>query len=674
MLVSWTWLSRYLDLNMTPEEVANALSLSGLNHEETKIVNGEVVIDLEVTSNRSDCLSHIGVAREIAVLFDKPLRCDDPQPAVSRESISSVAQVSIDNAAACSRYTARLLRDCRVKPSPAWLADSLSSIGIGVVNNIVDITNYVMFECGQPLHAFDFDRIAGQQIVVRAGRQGEKLQAIDHKEYTLDPSMCVIADADHAVAIAGVMGGARSEVSTDTKNILLESAIFSPMWVRRTARALKLHSPSSFRFERKINPAGVDWASRRACELILELAGGELLSGSLDVGDTVKPRDAVPLRLSQIERILGICVDRGEVIRILAALGCYVDAKESATLSIVPPQWRHDLSREVDMIEEVARIHGYDNIPEDCPIAVVPSAKRDVDHAMEKVRTVLGAAGIHEAMTPSVVTEGLDNAVRSWTELAALETLTPLLKGANRLRRSLLPSLLQSRADNWTAAGVEANLFEIAHIYLPASSAHELPEEAISLGIVSGMDFYAAKGIVAAILSRLGCRETLSVAAVASLPGFAQQESVCLRFGELTIGYLGAVDKSVNQRWKLPGKTIMIELNLGKLLQFASLVPQHQKVSHFPSVERDLNLIVAENVLWSDLESSVRDSLTAGLANVRYRETYRAPEKDGPHTKRVLLSVELRREDGTLTGEEADGMIQAILAKCAAERGAKLLA
>ncbi len=673
MLVSWTWLSRYLDLSMSHEALADALSLSGLNHEETLDKAGEIVIDLEVTSNRGDCLSHIGVAREISVLYDKLLQLPNPLPQETSLAAQEVAKVRIDYPESCSRYTARLIKGCKVKSSPAWLANSLKAIGIGAVNNIVDITNYVMMECGQPLHAFDLAKLAGPEICVRRAKAGETLEAIDHKSYLLDASMCVIADAKSAVAVAGVMGGASTEVSPSTRDLLIEAAIFSPMSVRQTARGLKLHSPSSFRFERRVDPAGVDWASRRACELILELAGGELLQGVLEAGTAAESKSPVVLRLSQIERILGIQVDRQIVVRILTALGCNIAEPQADPLSIVAPSWRHDLSREADMIEEIARIHGYDKIPENSPISVVPSARRDWDHAMDKVRLVMSSAGISEAMTPSVVTESLDQAMSPWTDRSALETITPLLKGANRLRRSLLPSLLQSRADNWTAATLEANLYEISHVYLPGSGPHELPREQTNIGVVSGQDYHGMKGLVETLVNRMGCSATLSVQPTTS-PGFDPLRSANITLGEHLLGYLGHIDKSLAQRWKLPSQTCVAELALDVLLQYSTLVPQFRSISPYPSIERDLNLIVAESIRWMDIESSTRAAVGHELASVQYRETYRAPEKDGANTKRLLFSVQLRRDTATLTGEEADAMIAAIIDRCTKEHGAKLLA
>jgi phenylalanyl-tRNA synthetase beta chain len=260
MLTSKSWLNEYVDLSMPLEELIHRLTMSGLNHDGTEFVDDDVQLNLEVTSNRPDCLGHIGIAREIATLYGKKLQVPDPQPPTRGQSIGDVCQVRIENPQTCFRYTARLIRGVRVEPSPAWMQNRLKTLGIGIVNNIVDITNYVMFECGQPLHAFDFQKIGGKQIIVRNARPSEKLIAIDHREYSLSEEMCVIADAAKPLALGGVMGGADSEVSDSTTDVLIEAAYFEQLAIRNTARALNLHSPSSFRFERDVDSANLDWA------------------------------------------------------------------------------------------------------------------------------------------------------------------------------------------------------------------------------------------------------------------------------------------------------------------------------------------------------------------------------------------------------------------------------
>jgi len=680
MLVSWKWLSRYVELPADREALESRLSMSGLNHEATLMPGDnddlepdDFCIDLEVTSNRGDCLGHIGVAREIAVLYDRELKLPNPQVSVSGTKVDSLLAVENLFTDACPRYSARLIQGVKIGPSPDWMQRALKAIGIGVVNNVVDATNYVMMECGQPLHAFDYDKLVDKKIVVRPAHAKETITAIDHRQYELDASMCVIADGKKACAVAGVMGGADSEVTESTKNLVIEAAVFIPLSVRRTARQLKLHSPSSYRFERRVDPAGVDWASRRVCDLIIQAAGGQLADGVIDTAPEVPPRDPVVLRLSQLERLLGIEIPAETVDRILTALGCSNSGKVSVgSGAYTPPSWRHDLTREADLIEEVARIHGYDKIPEDSSIPVTPSSKRLFDAATERIRTVLVSAGISEAMTPSVVTKKLDASLSPWTERPALTTQTAMLKGAKTLRRTLLPSLLQARANNWAAASLHADLFEIAHIYVPSESGTELPEELYAVGFAVGSDFFQAKGIVELLCHSLGIDDMVSVQPCERV-GFVPGQVVGLSLGDSQLGYLGVVEPKMLKQWKLPAPVIVAELSIAALLEKAQLVPQQQLVSMFPIIERDLNFVMKETVRWNELENLVRSAVGEPLKAVMYRETYRDQEKDGRDKKRILLTVQLQRDDATLSGDEADAMVQSVIDHCKEKLGAELL-
>ncbi len=683
MLVALKWLTKYIDLPMDHEELAQRLSLAGLNHESTDVIDNQIVIDLEITSNRGDCLGHLGVAREIGVLFG--LETCFPTPVLQENGppIGDLLSVRNQFEEACPRYTARVIQGVQVGPSPEWLVEALQSVfwkrrldgtieRYQSINNVVDATNYVLMECGQPLHAFDYSKIADKQVVVRPAANQEIMHAIDHKDYTLDPSVCVIADSTHPSAIAGVMGGASSEVSESTTDLVIEAAVFTPLSIRRTARKLKLHSPSSYRFERKVDPVGVEWASRRVCELIVELAGGTVAAGMIDTAPEIPTRAPVVLRASQLERILGIKLDVGEMTRILEALGCQSGSLEGDAVAYTPPSWRHDLTREADLVEEVARIHGYDKIPDDSPIPVAPSAKRTFDTAMGKIRGVLTASGISEAMTPSVVTEKLDQSISPWTDRPALKTQVAMLKGAKTLRRSLIPSLLEGRAKNWASASLEADLFEIAHLYLPNEGDDALPTEHYSLALVTGQDFYSLKGVLETLCQRLGVDVALDVKTVDRI-GFPARGCVQLVLGDQTLGYLGIVDPKVVKSWKLPNAVCAAEVSLEVLLEHSQLVPQQKAISMFPSVQRDLNFVVSESVAWREMEQVVRAAVGDSLAKITYRETYRDAKKDGNDRKRVLMTVELQRHDETLSGEQADSLVNEVIVACQKNLSAELL-
>ncbi|WP_425615182.1 phenylalanine--tRNA ligase subunit beta [Anatilimnocola sp. NA78] len=673
MLVSWKWLQEYVTLTVSPAELTQRLMMAGLNHESTEPaagVPGDFCIDLEVTSNRPDCLGHIGVAREAAVLLGQQLKVPQPAPKSAGEPIEKSVKIQIDAPELCPRYSARLIRGVKVKPSPAWLVERLQTIGQPAINNVVDVTNYVLMECGQPLHAFDFRKLAGGQIIVRRANHEEQFPAIDHKTYTLGSEMCVIADAARPVALAGVMGGGETEVGPDTVDVLIESAQFAPLAVRGASRKLKLASDSSYRFERGTDPAGVDWASLRACELILQLAGGELAPGVIDLGPKVPAPQPIVLRLSQLKRILGIEIPAAEVQRILAALGCAISSVNATSLTATAPTWRRDLTREIDLIEEAARIHGYDKIPEDIGVPMAPSHKSDHDRVLQKVRHVMTAAGFDEALTTSVVSEAWSNAFSPWTHAASLVCNQPMLKGADRLRRSIVPSLLESRRLNESLGCDTSQLFETARIYLPLQNS--LPHEQWSLAAVSGQDYLSLKGVVESVLARVNPALHLEVVDYRHPLLLADQASE-LRLAGQRFGYLGKLSPAGLKQFGLRREATIVEFDLAALVPLAVLTPQYQPQISFPAIARDLNLVVDEPLRWSQLAATVKAAAGERLQGISYLDTYRDAEKDGTGKKRLLFSVQLRSAERTLTGEEADGIIQRIVTSCQEMHGAKLL-
>ena len=671
MLVSWKWLQEYVALSITPAELTHRLMMAGLNHESTEPKDGgDFCIDLEITSNRPDCLGHIGVAREASVLLGQPLKVPQPAPKTAGEPIEKSAQIRIDAPELCPRYSARLLRGVKVKSSPSWLVQRLATIGQPAINNVVDVTNYVLMECGQPLHAFDFKKLAGGQIIVRRATNNEEFPAIDHKTYTLTSDMCVIADARRPVALAGVMGGLDTEVSPATTDVLIEAAQFAPLAVRGASRKLKLSSDSSYRFERGTDPAGVDWASLRACELILQLGGGELAPGVIDLGPAYAQPQPIVLRLSQLKRVLGIEIPAQEVERIIAALGCTISKSSAATLTATAPTWRRDLTREIDLIEEAARIHGYDKIPEDIRVPMATSHKSDSDRVLHKVRSVFTAAGYDEALTTSVVPEAWSSAFSPWTHAAPLVCNQPMLRGADRLRRSIVPSLLESRRVNESLGNETSHLFETARIYLPLENS--LPHEQWTLAAVSGQDFLTVKGILETVLERVAPECILE--AVDFKHPLLQADQACeLKLSGKRWGFLGKLSPAGLKQFGLRRDALIAEFDLGSLVPLAVLTPQHQQISPFPAIARDLNLVVDEAVRWSQLSASVKGAAGERLQAVRYLDTYRAPDKDGPGKKRLLLSVQLRSAERTLTGEEADQIVERIVASCGEMHGAVLL-
>jgi len=670
MLVSWNWLKQYIRLDMPVNELETRLMMAGLNHESTSEIDGDLVIDLEVTSNRPDCLGHLGIAREVSALWGRPVQLPAAAPRESATPVGSLTSVVVECPQWCPRYTARVIRGVTVKPSPDWLARRLKSLGLSRINNIVDITNYVLMECGQPLHAFDLNRLHEKRIVVRDARPGETLAAIDHRTYPLQPGMCVIADADHPVGLAGVMGGAESEITSTTTDLLIESAEFDPMNIRATSRALKLKSDSSYRFERGVDPIGVEWASRRCCELILELAGGELAAGLLDVGRQPPPRAPIVLRFAQLTRILGIDIPVERVRTILNCLGLQEQSAGPLQVTVIPPAWRRDLTREIDLVEEVARIHGYEHIPEDVPVPMAPSHKSDADRVLEKIRHVLTALGYDEALTLSAVQKPWSESFSPWSERPPLKAIWPIGEGADLLRRSLVPSLLGARQENEAVGNPVIELFEVAKVYLPR--ANELPEEPWMLTLCSGSDYFHLKGTLETLLESLNPSAELEVQPV-ELPLLEADRSVVLKCQGQLLGYLGEVTSAGRALFDLQKNVTVAELRLSVLQAAALLVPKYRPQSKYPASTRDLNFIVGEKILWSEVAACVRQQAGPLCEELRYLETYRG--KNLPEgCKSLLLRLSFRGQDQTLTSEQIDATVQAVIQACRQQLGAELSA
>jgi len=738
MIISYEWLRQYVPLaGLSVDEFALRMMMAGFNHESTTAVGDDYAVDLEITSNRPDCLGHIGLAREAAVIFGSPLTLPAAAPTETGPAVDALAALQVDAPQRCPRYIARVIRGVKVGPSPAWLVKCLATIGQPTVNNVVDITNYVLMESGQPLHAFDLAKLRGKKIIVREAKTGEKFAAINHKEYTLEPGMTVIADAERPVAIAGIMGGVDSEVSTSTVDLLIESADFDPLSIRNAARKLALRSDSSYRFERGVDPEGVEWASRRCCELILELCGGELATGTLDVGEKPAPRDAVTLRLAQLKRIIGIDIPVGEVLRILTSLGLRPqfgaaglditlvkdagntvavdhttklneaemrqlnDAFEKRDLdairklaearkdtveiltttdastpsvTVIPPSWRRDLSREIDLIEEAARIYGYDKIPEDVGVPMAPSARTDEDRVLNKIRHVLTACGFDEALTISVVDDALSTSFSPWTDAAPLALQMPILERADKLRRSLVPSLLKARRDNEAVGNRTIELFETAKVYLPRAG--HLPQEELMLGLTSGAEkpnaFFALKGTIEAIVAALAPAAQLETRPTTQ-PLFVADRACELVLAGKSLGVLGEVAPASLKKFELRGKTVVAELKIAELIKAAVLVPRYVPTPDYPAIERDINLVVDESVRWNDIATTVRGCGGDTLESLDLKgEPFRDTQKLGPGKKSFVVTLTLRSRDRTLTNTEADELRTRVVEECGKSFGAIL--
>ncbi len=703
MIVSWNWLQDYVTLDSPPAEVAERLMMAGLNLESIESQGDDQAIDLEVTSNRPDCLGHIGVAREASVLFNKPLTIPPANVKSNGQPIEQATSVAIECPDLCPRYVARLIRGVKIGPSPKWLRERLEAIGITPINNVVDVTNYCLMESGQPFHAFDFDKLRGGHIVVRRPKPGEKIQAIDHNEYTLTPDMCAICDAERPVAVAGVMGGAATEISTSTKNVLIEVADFSSMSIRATARKLNLHSPSSYRFERGVDAHQMDWASRRCCELIQQVAGGELLEGSIWAGQPpAAERPIVSIRPNQFRRILGIDVPPDESHRILVALGlkpcspgpCGLEDSDQVgdqpshkglgdsdgTRHYLAPSWRRDLSREADLIEEVARIHGYDKIPEDVFVPLSLSEKSLTERVLDRIRDALTAAGFFETITLSFVSSELADLIVGWDSVPThsdgrdgvptyLSVDHSSRRQENTLRQSLIPSLLVVRRDNERHGNFNAKLFETAGVYLAARPGDPTAEPR-RVAFVTGGSFVEAKGVVETLAHRINPHSLVTVRPNDQLHFVPGRGAEVLLNGQ-SLGWLGELSRDVTDKLDLRDAVIAAELDLATLEAAPNLVPTFAELPRFPSISRDLNFVIDESVTWEALLEVVRSAAGPSLDGTMFGGQYRGQQIPA-NKKSYLLTIAFRAADRTLTNEEVDAAVKSVINACTEKLGAAL--
>jgi phenylalanyl-tRNA synthetase beta chain len=655
--------------------------MTGLNHETTSDVEGDLAIDLEVTSNRPDCLGHIGIAREAAVVLGREVTIPEVKYPTGTPGAAESTRVEVSCPDLCPRYIARVIRGVKIGPSPEWMRRRLATCGVRAINNVVDVTNYVLLEASQPLHAFDLDKLAEHRIVVRRARPGETIVAIDQKRYELQKDMCVIADANRAVAVAGVMGGFDTEVNDGTTNLLIESAEFDPLSVRRTSRALGLSSPSSYRFERGIDPAGVEWASRRCCQLITETAGGVVADGAVVVEQPIGSRTPIVLRFGQLKRILGIDVDPAEARQILVRLGLVELRHDATRVEVRPPSWRRDLEREIDLIEEVGRIHGYDHVPEDVEVPMTTAPRTESERVESAIRQTLVGAGFFEAATMSFVEQSLVECFRVWSDAKPLAVEHSSRRQENVLRQSLVPSLLVARRLNESRGTTDSELFEIARVYLPNAAGgggrraegqqrvDSLPDEPIHLALASGRDVREMKGVIENLLTQLHATATLAVQAI-DRPEFASRGAELRLDGQL-IGFLGQLSNRLAAQFDLRATCVVAELNVDRLRAAAQLIPQYRSVPNLPASQRELSLIVDDAVLWSAVESVVRSAAGPHLESIQFLDLYRG--RPIPASRKSLhFGMTFRAADRTLTHEEVDQSQQAVIAACKEKLGAEL--
>ncbi len=685
MKLSLNWLREFVDAPAEPSELRAALIGAGIGVETVTRLAGDIVFELEVTTNRPDCLSHYGVAREVATVYRKPLRAlsitvreSTPPP-----SASDAVSIEIADPDLCARYCGRVVRGVQVKPSPEWLAKRLEAIGVRSINNIADATNYVLMELGHPLHAFDLPRLRQHKIVVRRARPGEHLRTLDGVDRTLTPDNLVIADGKMPVALAGVMGGKESEISTATREVLLESAWFDPLSVRRTSKAQGMHTEASHRFERGADIEMAPVALNRTAELIAELAGGEILSGILDVYPRRREPIGILFRASEIRRHLGAEIPAEEVKRILQALGFICNPTSSKSeWQVEVPSFRVDVKREIDLVEEIARMYGYDRLPSRVRTAP-PRVERDFRREKElEISRVLTGLGYREIVAPSMA-DPAESA--RFTERAPVVLENPLSQEASAMRASAVPGMLHALRWNLDRNQHDLRLFEMGKVYeaRPAGDpAESLPKEqrVLTLGL-SGhrrtpsiheqekdkpLDFFDLKGDLESFfqafeIGSLNFETGVDVGGVRYYQGtqagrFVVQQRQLAAFGLLA--------REVIADHKLRQPVWIAEIDLEGLLQYPLKTRSFRPFSKFPAVERDFSLLLPASLKYAQLAGTV-EALHLGevksFAPVDWLASGSAPAIPAGHYS-LLLRVLFQSAERTLTGEEVDQLSRRLLA------------
>jgi phenylalanyl-tRNA synthetase beta chain len=695
MKVVYHWLKDFVDITASPADVASRLALSGTNIGSVENGPHGAVIDAEVGSNRPDCLAHYGIARELSAVYKLPLKPFTAKPAESAAKVSEAAKVEIQSPELCGRFTARVIRGAKIQPSPKWLKDRLEASGVASISNVVDISNYVMLELGNPLHTYDYDKVRDHRIVVRRAKSGEKTRTLDGIERTLDSSMSVVCDGDgsRVVGIGGVMGGADTEISFSTKNILIECAWFEPVAIRKAARFLKLHTEASTRFGRGADPEAAELASRRAAELILQLAGGELLSGVVDVYPGKRTPKKIQLTRTEFLRVMGADVRDKEIEGILSALGfapVRVGENRGAEGSLLAawectqPSWRAEVEREIDLIEEVARIHGLDKFPPRLPAARQGAQRLPKFEPEQRVRERLIGLGYREILTIPHVAEERDALFRP-ENVTPARLANPLSEEANILRSNGLVTMAAALEWNLNHGQRNVRLFEIGrHYRLEGATSVETAilnigatGEARPKGIVEGenarnYEFADLKGDLDAI-GALGGEFRWGTGG-APWAHAARRGNIALATNE--IGQAGQLARRVADKFKLRQDIFLAEIQLDPLyaaIRAAKDSRRYEPIPRFPAVERDFSLLLAEGTPFSDVVETIRALGVREITSIEAADLFRG--KNVPAGKySLLVRVTFQSREATLTDAQTSDFSAKIIAALEKNLGAQLRA
>ena len=628
------------------------------------------VVEFEITPNRPDCLSVIGLAREASATLNLPLKLHKPEVKGCEDSIENHVAVRIEAPELCPRYTARMVRNVKIAPSPEWMRERLRNSGVRPINNIVDITNYVMLEYGQPMHAFDFSCIGGKQIVVRCAKEGETLQTLDGTARALTPSMLAICDEEKPVALAGVMGGANSEIEGDTAMIVFESANFNGPSVRRTAMALGMRTEASGRFEKGLDPMGTVEAVDRACELVEMLGCGEVLQGTIDVVPNAFEQKTVKLEPEKINGLLGTEVSEAEMRRILLSLGFTLDGD-----TIYVPSWRGDVEHYSDIAEEVARFFGYNNIP-NTPLRgeTIGGGYTERQKAERKVGALARTLGFDEIITYSFISPSYYDKIRLPANSAlrdSLKILNPLGEDTSIMRTTVLPSMLEILTRNYNYRNPSVKLYELGKVYFKRPDGMADEPKMLCLGAYGAdMDFFAMKGAVESVLRGLRVENVRFVAETKNA-SYHPGRCAAVYAGDTPLGVVGEIHPLTAQNYGVDAELYAAELWLDAMLAARAGTPVYQPLPRFPAVTRDIAVTVESRIPAADLQATIRAAGGETLKACKVFDVYTgAPIPPG--FKSVAFSLVMRSDDQTLTDDHADAIMQSVLKALKAEHNAIL--
>lgn len=692
MNCSIRWLNRYLDPGtVTPEEADRALTSAGFPiEEETALPSGDVMLDVEVTSNRGDCLSHVGLAREVAAGTGRALvKPSWEEPARTAGPASGSLTLRNTTPEACPLFTAQVIRGLRVGPSPAWMVELLESVGQRSINNVVDVTNFINFELGHPCHVFDLAKLAGRTLEIRWAKKGEKLRTLDEKDRVLRADELVVADAERAQSLAGVIGGAESEVGPGTTDVVLEMATWDPVTIRRAARRLAIRTDAGHRFERIVDPREIETAARRAAALLLEVAGGELCEGILADGREFSPPTVIDLRPARASALIGVEIADTEQRELLGALEIGCEPVSGGALRCTIPHFRHDLTREADLIEEVARTKGLDAVPVLERMPVVAAPMQDGERAVEAIGSVLSGLGFFETVTFTFVNE-TDARPFLPAGLRLLAVDDDRRKHEPFLRPSVLPSLLACRRTNQNAqadvpGGVR--LWEQGSVFAewdrPGRDGIENRNLTLLMDVPGSGKKRSAddrqqgvrlmRGAIEEVIRALaGAGEAIEVTpGEPCQAGFDGGAYADVAVGGTRLGAFGMLSEEIQRAYGLEIPVMGAEINLDGLVALFPARADVRAMPAFPSIERDLSFVVGEGVAWSDLRGLVSEADPELLEEAEFVGAYRG-KQTGAGRKSVTMRLRFRAPDRTLRHEEVDPQVDALV-KMAKERvGAEL--